>query len=167
MRDRRRFVVIGALALAVLVASLIAIRTSTSRAQAVTVSPVATTITINSAATFAPPPANAAPALTAAQAYAQDQQEVGGTVTTIPSDVNVQLGLFTLEVGPDCGAECGNLVIQNGIAYRTLNELAYGYSWPSCPPDIGSTAPPPPSPCVGWTFVDANTGQEIVTTWQQ
>jgi hypothetical protein len=119
-----------------------------------------TTISIDPASheIFAPPPSDAMPAMTPLQAYAQSEHESGGgTVTAIPADVTVQLGLLTFPVGPYCGAECDGYKVQNGIAYHALNELAYGYSSSVCKP--GSTLPD--RRCIRWTFLDASTGQVI------
>jgi len=138
-----------------------------SRARVITASAVQTTITIDphGGATFAPPPANASPPLTAQQAWAQfiRSSTVGSGGTAIPSTVTAQLGLFTLPIGPDCGTTCSGDPVQNGIAYRSLNQLAYGYSWPGG--TCGGTNPVDPAPavpCTEWIFIDANTGHMIV-----
>jgi hypothetical protein len=137
-----------------------------SRPRVITASAVQTTITIDPhyGATFAPPPASAPPVLTAQQAWAQFiQQASGSSNTAIPSTVTVQLGLFTLPIGPDCGATCSGDPVQNGIAYRSLNQLAYGYSSPGGTCVRGNSATPLPNvPCTDWVFVDANTGHMIV-----
>jgi hypothetical protein len=120
--------------------------------------------------TFAPAPAGAAPALTAAQAWAHYAQANGGSAT-IPSGLSVQLGLVSVPVGPanpDDPDQAG-LATSNGIAYRALNELAYGYSSPtgSCPMSRNPNNPGTVGKsCIDWTFVDANTGQLIEETWQ-
>jgi len=137
-----------------------------SKDRAITASAVQTTITIDPdyGATFAPPPANAAPALTAQQAWAQFiQQASGSSNTAIPSTVTVQLGLFTLPIGPNCGATCSGDPVQNGIAYTALNQLAYGYSSPGGSCVRGNSANPGPDvKCTDWVFVDADTGHMIV-----
>jgi len=162
MQLRRPFVITGALGLAVLAAALAAVLTSIGHAQAIAAPPVTTTITIDGT-TFAPPPSNATPALTAAQAFA-----TWSPGTAIPSQVSVQLGLVTVPVGPDCGAECSNLIVQNGIAYQSLNELAYGFEWSTCPPPSGPNAPTPsPGPSIQWNFIDANTGHQIIVECQR
>jgi hypothetical protein len=120
--------------------------------------------------TFAPAPADAAPALTAAQAWTQYAQ-VNGDSATIPSDLTVQLGLVSVPVGPAEPDEPdeASLATSNGIAYSALNELAYGYSWPrgSCPMSRNPKVPGPiGKSCTDWTFVDANTGQLIEATSQ-
>jgi hypothetical protein len=139
---------------------------SASGARVITASAVRTTITIDAdyGATFAPPPVNAAPALTAQQAWAQFiQQASGSSNTAIPSTVTVQLGLFTLPIGPDCGTTCSGDPVQNGIAYTALNQLAYGYSSPGDTCVRGNSANPLPDvKCTDWLFVDANTGHMIV-----
>ena len=194
MRQRRRFAIIGAIGLAALAGGLIASQTTggraensqprshravrvgqraASRARAVTASAVQTTITINpdNGETFAPPPVKASPPLTEQQAWAQFIQHStdGAGGTAIPSDVTAQLGLFTLPVVPssECDNDCSNLIIQNGMAYTALNQLAYGYSWPGgkCG-GSNPVNPAPPVPCTEWLFVDANTGHMIVLTVQ-
>ena len=96
--------------------------------------------------------------MTPLQAYAQSEHESGGgTVTAIPADVTVQLGLLTFPVGPYCGAECDGYKVENGIAYHALNELAYGYSYSVCKPGLTM----PARRCIRWTFLDASTGHVI------
>ncbi len=188
MRQRGKFVIIGAIGLAALAGGLLASQTgggraensqparshraarveqpAASRARVITASAVRTTITLDPhyGATFAPPPANAAPALTAQQAWAQFiQQASGSSNTAIPSTVTAQLGLFTLPIGPDCGTTCSNDPVQNGIAYTALNQLAYGYSSPGGTCVRGNSVTVLPDvPCTDWVFVDANTGHMIV-----
>jgi hypothetical protein len=120
--------------------------------------------------TFAPAPADAEPALTAAQAWAQYGQ-VNGDSATIPSDLTVQLGHVSMPVAPANPDNPGqaSLTTSNGIAYSALNELAYGYSSPpgSCPMSRNPNNPGPVGKsCIDWTFVDANTGQLIEATSQ-
>jgi hypothetical protein len=119
--------------------------------------------------TFAPAPAAAAPALTAAQAWAQYAKVNGGSAT-IPSSLTAQLGLVSVPVGPANGdPDQAGLATSNGIAYLALNELAYGYSSPpgSCPMSRNPKVEGPiGKSCVDWTFVDANTGQLIEATSQ-
>jgi hypothetical protein len=65
---------------------------------------------------------------------------------------------------------------KDGEAYTALDELTWGYSWHECasvmPPVLppGSTPVPAPSPsadhCTEWLFLNANTGVQIVLTWQ-
>jgi hypothetical protein len=71
----------------------------------------------------------------------------GSSGTTIPSNVTVQLGLLTLPAGP-ANADTSGLVTSNGTAYTALNELAYGYSWHSCPMSTLPNATLPPNPCI-------------------
>jgi hypothetical protein len=187
-RRTRSFAIIGAVGLAALAGGLLASQISggraensqpgshraagvgqpaASRARVITASAVRTTITISPlyGATFAPPPADASPPLTAQQAWAQFIQSStsGSGGTAIPSTVTAQLGLFTLAIGRDCGATCSGDPVQNGIAYRSLNQLAYGYSSPGG--TCGGTSsfdPAPAIPCTDWLFIDANTGHMIV-----
>jgi len=108
--------------------------------------------------------------LTAAQAWAQYAQVNGGNAA-IPSGLSVQLGLVSVPVGPanpDDPDQAG-LATSNGMAYRALNELAYGYSSPtgSCPMSRNpNVAGPVGKSCIDWTFVNANTGRLIEETWQ-
>lgn len=162
MRLRGSFVIIGVLGLAVLAAGGSAVWTSVAHSREIAKARLGATITFDPqryGPKFAPPPSDAMPALTAAQAYAQ---WAGGRVTRIPPGETAQLGLFTLPVGPYCGAECSNLIVKNGIAYTTLNELAYGYSWRSTCSGGNPLHPLPSRPCTSWLFIDANTGQMIV-----
>jgi hypothetical protein len=120
---------------------------------------VSATIAVNSVVTFAPPPADAAPAMTAEQAWAKWENDGGSTDTSIPPDHAVQLGLMSVLVGPDCGAECENgNIVQGGMVYSSLNQLAYGYSWSTC--TAGSSLPA--SQCTNWIFLDASTGELII-----
>ena len=152
------------------------VRRAVVSAHAVTVSPVAATIVVNAAsgATFAPAPTGASPALTAMQAWA-DYVSVAGGSASIPPGASIQLGLVTWPSGPADAPGAGSETISNGVAYVALNELAYGYSEPSpCRPDPfpapGATVPSAASSssgsCVDWLFVNANTGQQIMETWQ-
>jgi hypothetical protein len=187
-RRTRSFAIIGAMGLVALAGGLLASQISgsraensqpagshraarfgqaaASRARAITASALRTTITIDPdyGATFAPPPVNAAPALTAQQAWAQFiRQASGSSNTAIPSTVTVQLGLFTLPIGPDCGTTCSGDPVQDGIAYTASNQLAYGYSSPGDTCVRGNSANPLPDvKCTDWLFVDANTGHMIV-----
>jgi hypothetical protein len=130
--QRRNMVIIGVAGLAMLGAGLFhGIRTSQGPARLAT---MATTITIdpNIGETFAPAPADAAPKLTALQAFAQQRRLRGRSVIPIPSGVTVKLGLLTILAGPT-NPHTGKVVTKDGIAYAALNELAWGYSWHWCP----------------------------------
>ena len=153
----------AALGLAVLGAALAAVRTSVADAQAIADARAATKVTVNPGITFAPPPSNAAPPLTAAQTFA-----TWSPGTAIPSDVSVQLGLLTVVVGSDCGAECENgNIVQGGMVYSALNQLAYGFEWSTSCINLGLNAPPPPpGSCIQWNFIDANTGHQIIVAYQ-
>lgn len=135
---------------------------STAPSATTSAPPVTSTITVdnsNPPETFAPPPADAAPALTAQQAADAYVEKLGHSPVDIPSGVSVSLGSLTIPVGPDCGTDCerGNTVV-NGIAYSALNELAYGYEGTTCP--AGSNLPA--DQCTNWMFLDANTGNLII-----
>jgi hypothetical protein len=119
------------------------------------VTPMTTTVTIDSSVgeTFSPPPPSAAPKLTPDQAWAQYANLNGSSVRSVPANVTLRMGLLTFPVG------------QPGV-YHANNELAFGYSWSSCPPAT-SDVPLPPNPCIEWLFLDANTAQALDETWQQ
>jgi hypothetical protein len=175
MRLRGPFIIIGALGLAVLAVGLVAVWTSISRTQARhtttrishpqarhttmrisrpearhTTMP-STTITINSVVTFALPPSDARPALTAEQARRQAERHQGSRVTAIPPGLTVSLGLLSMLRGP-----------HNSIQ----DELAWGYRVPTTCGAGNPLHPLPLRPCVGWEFVDANTGWMIIATEQ-
>ena len=174
---RRRVLACISAGCAVLAGGFFAVQAVLAPAQAVKVSSLTTTITVNPSVgiTFSPAPPDAAPALTGAQAwtlYANAQ----GWPTTVPSNVTVQLGLVTVPVGPAGSPGTGNLVTVNNVAYMAYDQLAYGYSsQTSCPAhyDAAGAASPPPTPtsspgaCIDWSFVDAKTGTQIVETWQE
>lgn len=108
--------------------------------------------------TFAPPTAGITPALTAEQAWATYAEKTGQD-PTISGSVTVHLGVLTLPIKP-AGA--------TPTEYTANNELAYGYSWHSCPQSRNPQDTTLPSnPCIQWNFLDANTGQQIDDTWQQ
>lgn len=103
---------------------------------------------------FAPPPADASPALTAQQAI----DKWAGKPVKIPPGVTVRLGLLTLPVGPDCGPECEhNNIVRHGWVYSWLNKLVYGVSRWECPAGSHKRA----WECTDWDFLDANTGKMI------
>jgi hypothetical protein len=175
MSRQAKLATIGAVGFAVVAGGFLLVglhqapaRSSTAGArhiQAVTVSTVTSTITIDAQAgeTFSPPSATAAtaaPALTAEQAWAKYDQVDSSAGPTIPSNVSVQLGLLTLPIGPSGP--------NNSMLYAAHNTPVYGYSAPSCPmsrnPKVTTM---PPNPCIKWVFLDANTGQAIDETWQQ
>jgi hypothetical protein len=155
---RKQFV-IGAIALAALSTGVAAACGTRAEDHTYSVSALTRKIIINrqDRITFAPAPAAARPALTAQQAWAKYT-----TVNTsyhgsaMPAKVTAFLGLFTLPTGP------------NGTGpYTAHNELAYGYSWHRCPQSTNpGTKKLPPNPCREWNFLNANTGRQIVETWQ-
>jgi len=174
LRRRRRSSYLAAV-IVLLVIGFLIVRHAVVSAHAVTVSPVTATIVVNAASgsTFAPAPTGASPALTAEQAWT-DYVNVAGGSTSIPSAANIQLGLVTWPSGPADAPSAGSETISDGVAHLALNELAYGYSEPSpCPPRYNMPAPGESSAassssgsCIDWLFVDANTGQQIMETWQ-
>ena len=144
-------VAIGVVALAVLVAAWVV----THRADSLRSTPVSTTKTIPIInAKWAPPSPGATPAMTVEQAWKK-----WGNGLPVPLGTTAQLGLITQSMGSRsrCGFACDGLPVRNGIAYRALNELAYGYYWAYCGPDSSR----PASQCWDWTFLDANTGKLI------
>ena len=156
MRLRGPLVITSALGLAVLAVSLVAVRTSIDRTNAIRALAVKTTIAVDPGIheTFAPPPADAVPAMTAQEAV----DAFAGKHVPIPDFVTVQLGLFTLPVGPDCGFECEhNNIVRGDMVYSSLNKLVWGFSSRVCP--AGSDRPA--WQCTQWDFIDANTGEYV------
>ena len=159
MRLREPLLLTGVLGLAVAVACVTSVWTSIDRAQVIQAMAITRTITIDPAVheTFGPP-SDAAPAITPSQAFSQYELEMGRpSVAAIPPNVKVHLGLLTFPVGPYCGAECGGYVVQNGIAYHALHELAWGYSSYDCRVGSHKSA----RQCTAWTFLDATTGNVL------
>jgi len=160
MALRRKRLITGAAVLGVLVTGFILARLPKTPVRAATVmSAVTTTVTIDPSVgeTFAPAPSSSAPSMSAQKAWARYARLNGSSVTAIPSSVTVQLGRLTLPVGP--GPD-------NSVSYTAYNQLAYGFSWHSCPVSM-LNPPSPDNPCIEWLFLDANTGQQIDETWQQ
>jgi hypothetical protein len=170
-------IIIAVVAVGLVVAAFLVVRSQQAPARAAARSAQFSgnaLIVINSQSgmTFSPAPSSLTPTLTAQQAWQAYATHAGSSVITIPSNVSAQLGLFTSPVGPAddpdivAGATSG-LTISNGEAYSSLNQLVYGYSWHSCPESAAmNVATLPPNPCTEWLFLDANTGQMIVETWQ-
>lgn len=148
MGQRGPLVATGALGLAVLAVSVIAIWTSISHARAFqAMNPVKTTIRIDGTV-FAPPPSGITPTETARRAWPAFFA-LRGAANKSPG-ATVQLGLLTSPVGPYCGVSCNGWTVKNGIAYQVLNRLVYGYSWLAFPHRNSHDR--------DWWFVDANTG---------
>jgi hypothetical protein len=168
LRHRRLQIIIGfAVILGVLAASfrVTPFQQAPARSATHTVTPSMITINQNLGETFAPAPPSADPALTAQQAWQQYAEHLGSTVTAIPPDAAAHLGLYTEPAGPADAPGAAGLPVSNGTAYLALNQLAYGYSWHSCPISAG-VASLPTNPCTEWLFLNANTGRQIVETWQ-
>lgn len=159
MALHKKGIIIGAVVLGVLVAGFFLVRITKTSAQAGTVNDIAATVTIDPSVgeTFAPPPPSAAVGMSAQDAWTRYAAQNGSDATAIPSGVSVQLGQLTLPDGPGT---------DGSMRYTANNELAYGYSWHSCP---ASTLQPSSDndPCIEWLFLDANTGQQIDQTWQR
>jgi hypothetical protein len=153
MRPRGPLFATGALGLAVLAVGVIAVWTSVSHARAFqAMAPVARATRIDGTENvLAPPPYGATPAKTARQAWPAFFAP-NGAARKSPG-ASVQLGLLTSPVGPYCGVSCGMWAIRDGIAYRALNELVYGYSWLAFPHRDSHAR--------DWWFVDANTGKML------
>ena len=152
MRLRGPLIMTGALGLAVLAAGVLAVWMSVSHARAIEAIAVTRSIRINGTENvFAPPPPGAMPAMTAGQAWAASS--VGQPDKEIGPGITVHLGLLTSPIGPYCGVECNGWIVENGIAYRALHQLAYAYSWQAFPHRHLNAR--------NWIFVDANTGQMI------
>jgi len=167
---RRKRVISGAVVLGVLAAGFLVARLQQVPARAATADrAVPATITIDPqiGETFALAPSSATPRLTAQQAWQRYAEQAHSSRATIPSFVTARLGLYTLPVGP-VGPGTGHLVQRNGEAYTALNQLVYGFSSPS---GCVSTDPyvtfPPDAHCIEWTFLNANTGKMIDSTWQK
>jgi hypothetical protein len=160
MGQLRTLVFTAALATATLGTSLLTIACGTrAEGRISTVSVLNASITIDPFVreTFGPAPASARPALTARQAWAMyTKVNTSYKTSAIPSNITVYLGLLTLPTGP------------NGSGpYTAHNELAYGYSWHSCPVSRNPRVKRlPANPCREWNFLDANTGRQIDETWQ-
>jgi hypothetical protein len=125
--------------------------------------PVQATITLThdeNPPTLAPPPADAAPKLTARQAV---DAYTGKTDFQIPDGTTVQLGLLTVPVGDASvcdspGEDCSGYTIDQSTVYRVLGDLVYSFSESRCP----EGTPQDPASCVQYTFLDANTGKWVV-----
>lgn len=152
MRTPKIYLAAAALAAVAAVAGSVGI---THAGTGLRVTPVTATITIpGTEEVWAPPPASAAPSVTADQAWAKFSGAQGATA--VPAGTSVRLGLITDPVGPYCGVSCDMWQTVNGVSYRAYNELAYGYYWSACPSN--STAE---VDCQHWIFLAANTGELI------
>ncbi|HEY3958176.1 MAG TPA: hypothetical protein VGM53_32830 [Streptosporangiaceae bacterium] len=111
--------------------------------------------------TFARASASAAPRLTAQQAWARFAHHLRSNRTAIPAEVHVRLGLLTLPIGPTGPG--------HSESYTAHNELTYGYSSPpgGCPTINPRLVAPPNARCIPWTFLNANTGKQIDSTYQK
>jgi hypothetical protein len=154
--SKRRAYIVGAVAAGILAAVGAILAVSGAQAGTSATAVTSTTTIPGTEEIWAPPPAAAAPALTADQAWAIFASGAGLS-TAIGSDTTVQLGALTEAVGPYCGTGCDMWTTVNGISYRALNELAYGYYWSTCP--NGTSLPV--TACENWLFLDANTGKLI------
>ena len=99
---RNRLVTIAICSLVVLVVMIAAVRASRLASAGSVADRVSATITIDSriGEKFAPPPSFVTPALDPETAWAAYAKLNGSSVTTVPNDVTVELGLLTLPVGP-------------------------------------------------------------------
>ena len=162
LMSKRRAYIAGAAAAGILAAGGAILAVSGAQAGTSATAVTSTATIPGTEEIWAPPPAAAAPALTAGQAWAIFASGAGLS-TAIGSDTSVQLGALTEAVGPYCGTECDMWTTVNGISYRALNELAYGYYWSTCP--NGTSLPV--TACENWLFLDANTGKLITGALQR
>jgi hypothetical protein len=126
--------------------------------------PATITIDPNIGETFAPAPQDAAPKLTAQQAFAQQRHRNGRAVIPIPPGVTVRLGLLTILAGRT-NPHTGQVVTKDGIAYAALNELAWGYSWHWCPMSRNPLRPGRVrGPCTRWTSWTPTLGEKSTRT---
>lgn len=117
---------------------------------------------------FAPAPAADTAKLTAQQAWAHYMRHLANPRTGIPANTHAALGLLTLPAGPADAPGSSNLSTSGGQAHIALGELAYGYSAPSACMTINPRLVAPPNArCVSWTFLNADTGQQIDSTYQK
>jgi hypothetical protein len=131
-------------------------------------SPVATVVTIDSnyGVTLGPP-GSSTPAMTADAAWSAYASTSGFDETTVPPRLSVSIGSLTdpiQDIGPT-----------SSWTYRAFNELVYAYSMNTAclslgaPPDdqAGGTSGSGPvsGQCVEWTFLDANTGDHVITDY--
>jgi cytoskeletal protein RodZ len=107
---------------------------------------------------FAVPDPNASPVLSEEQAWSAYTAQQQSPNVPIPAGMTVYLGSLTLPVGPNA---------QGVETYHVHNELAYGFASPSpCRNMNPRVTTPPSNNCMEWTFLDAATGAQIDTTWQ-
>lgn len=99
-------------------------------------------------------PTSATADMSADQAWSVFATQNALDTTAIPSDVTSMLGYLTLPVGPGKPSE-----------FTANDELSWGYSWHSCPPNMGRV--PVQAQCTEWVFLNASTGDLIDQTWQQ
>jgi hypothetical protein len=151
MRTRKKiYLAVAAAALAAAATSVTLTHASTS-ARA---TPVGEAVTIpGTAIQWAPPPADADPALTADQAWTA---EFSPDEPGVPDGTTVQLGSLTDAIGEYCGASCDSWQTVDGISYRAYHQLAYGYYWRACTDSQAELD------CQHWEFIDANTGEYIM-----
>lgn len=103
---------------------------------------VTATIRIDSDDTFAPPPKNASPKLSADAAWRRYSRAHGHPQKRPRAGNKIWIGLFT-------------------SGHETYRKLAYGYEWKH-PIGCVTTLPTPhPKKCRDWTFVAANTGNGL------
>jgi hypothetical protein len=102
--------------------------------------------------TFDPPPQDATPALSAAEAIAEFQSV--DKKFRLPADATSYLGVYTAPVGDG--------------SYRFRDRLAWGIRWRGCPPSQGFVQPSlASSSCHEWLFLDANTGVMLEAVSEQ
>ncbi|HWB66187.1 MAG TPA: hypothetical protein VG708_05100 [Mycobacteriales bacterium] len=112
--------------------------------------------------TLAPPTdaiGSISPQLSADAAWAKYAAAAGVTEPTVPAGLSVQLGSLTLPVSIYVPASEQTNVVNH--------ELSYAYSLPGvgCQTTLPSQAASG-TECTEWTFLDANTGEHVLTMFQ-
>lgn len=101
-------------------------------------------------------PTSESASLTAEEAYARYASLLGAD-TVLPAAEQAHLGRVTIPIGAGTPEQ-----------YLAKDQLTWAFTSHQCPP---STLPSPdsatPGPCIEWVFLDAETGREIQTDWQQ
>ncbi len=110
------------------------------------------TIDLGDGISLAAAPDDAAPRLTADQAWAAYLRRIGATHVEVPASMTLRLGLL------NGSGETDRLV----WSYEDSTVRGCVYAGPS--PLPGHSLPPRPADCNDWTFLDANTGRHVLET---
>jgi hypothetical protein len=152
---RRSFVRTGILiALTAVAATTIILAVSDAQPAGATVDQV---VQIDSETTFSPP-GDEEPGLNSEEALNLFREANPAFTKQI---TEAGLGLYTARSGDE--------------TFRFEDRLAWGYSWQECPPpppvapgmETPSSEESADSPCVGWLFLDADTGEMLEGLYQQ